>query len=365
MSKDKLNETDQILVHTARSILVIAMLFMVCSAILISVFLWNGQERKNQDLLVDQHLLTDQQALQNKRDKITVPVGINAAEQGWKAPDENTIPAGKAGEMIRYGKDLIVNTAKYFGPNGSIAAITNGMNCQNCHLQAGTKIFANNYAVFFASYPKKSNRSGQVIPASNRIAECFERSLAGKVPDASGKEVQAMLAYLKWVGSGVKKGEHVFGTAFERLKYMDRPADPLRGKILYTSKCVSCHGEHGEGTLSANRGTYTYPPLWGEHSYNDAAGMYRLTNFAGFVKNNMPFGVSFKEPQLSDEESWDLAAFVNSQPRKHKNQEKDYPDLAKKPIDAPFGPYGDQFTAQQHKYGPYKPIADYYKSYKK
>ncbi|MGY0041336.1 c-type cytochrome [Pedobacter sp. NJ-S-72] len=299
MSKDNLNETDQILVHTARSILLISMLIMVCSAILLSVFLWNGQEEKNKDLLGDRHLLTDQQAPQNKRTHIAVSIGDNTTDQEWNAPDENTIPDGKAGEMIRYGKDLIVNTAKYFGPNGSIASITNGMNCQNCHLQAGTKIFANNYAVFFASYPKKSNRSGQIVPASNRIAECFERSLAGKVPDPSGKEVQAMLAYLRWVGSGVKKGEHVFGTAFERLKYMDRPADPQRGKVLYASKCVSCHGAHGEGIPSANRGTYTYPPLWGEHSYNDAAGMYRLSNFAGFVKNNMPFGANFLKNRSS------------------------------------------------------------------
>ncbi|MBB5634591.1 thiosulfate dehydrogenase [Pedobacter cryoconitis] len=358
MSKNKLDETDQILVHTARSILLITALFMICSAILISVFLWNGEEKKN--LTDTPQILTDQIASPRKK---TVPV--SSADQDWKAPDENTIPAGKAGEMIRYGKDLIANTAKYFGPNGSVAAISNGMNCQNCHLQGGTKIFGNNYAVFFTSYPKKSNRSGQVVPASNRIAECFERSLAGKFPDASGKEVQAMLVYLKWVGSGVKKGDEVFGTGFQRLKYMDRPADPQRGKMIYASKCVSCHGEHGEGVRTADQANYTYPPLWGEHSYNDAAGMYRLSNFAGFVKNNMPFGATYKDPQLTDEESWDLAAFVNSQPRKHKDQHKDYPDLTKKPIDAPFGPYGDQFTKTQHKYGPYQPIADYYKSYKK
>lgn len=351
MSKDQLNETEQILVHTARSVILIAILFMVCSAILISVFLWNGQEKNKTTVPVIA--------------QTAIPAGTHTARQDWKAPDENTIPEGKAGEMIRYGRDLIVNTSEYFGPNGSVAAITNGMNCQNCHLQAGTKTFANNYAVFFASYPKKSNRDGRIVPASNRIAECFERSLAGNSPDTSSQEIQAMLAYLKWVGSAVKKGEHIFGTAFEKLGYMDRLADPQRGKVLYTSKCVSCHGPHGEGILSVDKGIYIYPPLWGEHSYNDAAGMYRISDFAGFIKNNMPFGANFKTPLLTDEESWDIAAFVNSQPRKHKDQQKDYPDLAKKPIDSPFGPYADQFTSAQHKYGPYKPIADYYKSYKK
>ncbi|RYE17374.1 MAG: cytochrome C, partial [Sphingobacteriaceae bacterium] len=66
----------------------------------------------------------------------------------WKAPDVSTIPAGKKGDMIRYGKDLLAHTAEYFGPKGSIAQITNGMNCQNCHLDAGTRIYGNNYASF-------------------------------------------------------------------------------------------------------------------------------------------------------------------------------------------------------------------------
>ncbi|QNK61503.1 c-type cytochrome [Pedobacter sp. PAMC26386] len=350
MPENNLNETEKKLIHTARSILLISVLLVVCCIILLSTFLWNDQQKNELTLQMDQTAI--------EKNGSVVPAAKNAADQGWQAPDESTIPTGEAGEKIRYGKELIVNTAKYFGPNGSIAVISNGMNCQNCHLQAGTKMFANNYAVFFTSYPKKSNRSGQVVPASNRIAECFERSLAGKAPDASGKEVQAMLTYLKWVGSEVKKGEKVFGTAFERIKYMDRPADPQRGKILYAAKCVSCHGKHGEGVLSVDRKTYTYPPLWGDHSYNDAAGMYRLINFAGFVKNNMPLGATYKDPQLSDEESWDLAAFVNSQPRRHKDQKEDYPDLTKKPVDAPYGPYSDQFTEIQHKYGPFKPIAE-------
>jgi thiosulfate dehydrogenase len=70
----------------------------------------------------------------------------------------------------------------------------------------------------------------------------------------------------------------------------------------------------------------------------------------------MPFGATYQNPQLSDEEAWNVAAFVNSQPRPHKDQRKDYPDLTKKPIDLPFGPYADRFSIRQHKYGPFKPI---------
>jgi thiosulfate dehydrogenase len=276
----------------------------------------------------------------------------------WKAPDESTIPAGKTGDMIRYGKELLVHTAKYFGPKGTVAQITNGMNCQNCHLAGGTKLFGNDYAGFIASYPKLSGRSRKIESPSERIAECFERSLAGKVPDTSKKEIQSILAYMKWVGKDVKKGQKLFGSATEKLAFMDHAADPVKGKEVFMMKCQSCHGSNGEGILSIDKKMYTNPPLWGKHSYNDGAGMYRLTNLAGFVKNNMPFGATYQNPQLSDEEAWNVAAYINSQPRPHKDQHNDWKDLKKKPIDFPFGPYADAFSEKQHKYGPFKPIKD-------
>ena len=73
----------------------------------------------------------------------------------------------------------------------------------------------------------------------------------------------------------------------------------------------------------------------------------------------MPFNqASHKAPVLSDEESWDVAAFVNSRPRPSKDLSKDWPNIAKKPIDHPFGPYADGFSETQHKFGPFKPIIE-------
>lgn len=66
--------------------------------------------------------------------------------------------------------------------------------------------------------------------------------------------------------------------------------------------------------------------------------MFRLSRFAGYVKNNMPFEAVYNLPQLSNEEAWHVAPFVNSQPRPAINLTKDWPDISKKPIDHPFGP---------------------------
>jgi thiosulfate dehydrogenase len=71
----------------------------------------------------------------------------------------------------------------------------------------------------------------------------------------------------------------------------------------------------------------------------------------------MPQGVTHETTQLSDEEAWDVAAFVLTQPRPHIAVPKDWPDISKKPIDHPFGPYADGFSEKQHKLGPFKPIA--------
>ncbi|MBN8856950.1 MAG: cytochrome C, partial [Sphingobacteriales bacterium] len=96
-------------------------------------------------------------------------------------------------------------------------------------------------------------------------------------------------------------------------------------------------------------------------SYNDGAGLLRLSGFAAFVKNNMPFGTDFHKPVLSNEEAWDVAAFVNSHERPHMDQSTDWQDLAKKPVDYPYGPYIDTFSEKQHKYGPFTPIKNFKK----
>ena len=283
-------------------------------------------------------------------------------ENYWIAPDLEGIKNSGLEPQIQYGKDLIQNTAKYLGPKGSIAHTSNGMNCQNCHLDAGTKIFGNNYGSVAATFPKFRARSGTIEDIYKRVNDCIERSLNGQPLDTLSAEMQAIKAYMLFLGTNVEKGTVVKGSGLKPLKYLDRAADPIAGKDIYQAKCASCHKANGEGQLAGDGVVYTYPPLWGSHSYNDGAGLYRVSNFAKYIKVNMPLGATYEAPQLSDEEAWDLAAFVNSQPRPHKNTPKDWPDISKKPIDHPFGPYSDDFTEKEHKFGPFQPIADAHKS---
>jgi thiosulfate dehydrogenase len=290
----------------------------------------------------------------------------NEPEMPWQAPDSNTIPHTEAGDQIRYGRDLIARTSYYLGPKGKVAHISNGMNCQNCHLAAGTKPWGNNYGAVAATYPRFRDRSGTIESIEKRVNDCLERSLNGKTLDTNSREMRAIVAYMQWLGSNVPKGEKPLGSGIAALKSLQRPADPQKGKIIYLDKCQQCHGANGAGQPDTLTGTgYLYPPLWGPKSYTIGAGLYRLSRMAGYVKDNMPLGVSHGNSQLTEEQAWDVAAFINSQPRPYKDLSKDWPNKSTKPFDYPFGPYADTFSEQQHKYGPFDVIQQSNTSVKK
>lgn len=256
--------------------------------------------------------------------------------------------------MERYGHELISNTSYYLGPKGTVAALTNGMNCQNCHLEGGTLPWGNNYSAVVSTYPKFRARSGGIETISKRVNDCMERSLNGKPLDSNSREMQAIIAYMKWLGEGVPKGTTPRGAGIKDLPELERPADPAHGLLVYQQQCQSCHGANGAGQANPEGYGYTYPPLWGPNSYNTGAGLYRISRLAGYVKYNMPFGqANYHSPVLTDVESWDVAAYINSMPHPVKDISGDWPDISKKPKDHPFGPFADGRSEAEHKYGPW------------
>jgi thiosulfate dehydrogenase len=303
-------------------------------------------------------------ALVHCSSKEDAAVGIAAEEHGetlaeaayWRPVPISDIQDSAHKALVEYGKDLITRTAYYLGPQGTVRKMSNGLNCQNCHLDAGTRIFGNNYGSVASLYPKYRGRSGEVEDIYKRVNDCFERSLNGKTLDTNSTEMQAIAAYITHIGSNVPKGTKAEGSGLKEIALLDRPADPERGKLVYDLKCVICHQANGEGFRIGDSPTYLYPPVWGDNSYNNAAGLYRVSTFAKYVLYNMPLGATHDAPQLTIEEAWDLAAYVNSQAHPHKETPNDWPDIAKKPMDHPRGPFADTFSEEQHKFGPYQEI---------
>lgn len=299
-------------------------------------------------------------ALTEEKASVNIPANQSLADPAgmWLAPDWTSVEAEANADDIRYGRELVANTAAFLGPAGKVKAMSNGMNCQNCHLNAGTAPLGNNYGSVLANYPKLRARSGTEEDIPKRINDCFERSLNGQPLERDSREMKAMVAYISWLGKDVPKGLMAKGSGIYEVPLLDRAADPAKGKLVYERQCASCHQSDGQGVGKPDGTGYLYPPLWGAHSYNSGAGLFRLSRFAGYVKANMPLGASFESPILSDEEAWDVAAYVNSLERPQKELSKDWPDISKKPMDHPFGPYSDGFSEEQHRFGPFGPIQE-------
>ena len=273
----------------------------------------------------------------------------------WNLPDVNSIKSPDAEEII-YGKMLISKTSMLIGPDvkdTSMRIAGNHMACENCHIDAGQ--IKRTLCLVGASsrYPRDDARSNGKETLEDRINGCLERSMNGRKIDINSREMRSMVKYINWTSSFVSDDKNV-PKGLPDMPLLKRSANPLRGKRIYLRKCIVCHANNGNGILNTPgkiADGYTYPPLWGRDSFNNGAGLHRLLMSAKFIKYNMPY----KNPGLSDDEAFDVAAYINFMPRPEmKGLEADYPDRKKKPIDSPYAPYGDTLSMLQHKYGPYQ-----------
>jgi thiosulfate dehydrogenase len=289
---------------------------------------------------------------------VTPNIAKEKPDNAWASPDSTTIANLPDASLILYGQDLISHTARYLGPKGTMLKVSNGMNCQNCHLRGGKKFFGNNFSAVASTYPKYRDRSGTTETIEKRVNDCIERSLNGTKLDESSREMKAFVAYIRWVGKDTPSQVIPEGAGLLNLNLLSRAADPKVGEMLYETKCARCHGTQGEGVISQDGREWIYPPLWGDKSFNTGAGILRLSRMAGYLKMNMPNDAKTDSTHLEDEEAWDIAAYISSMPRPIKDLSHDWPNIATKPVDHPFGPFADGFSEEQHRYGPFLPIVE-------
>ena len=266
---------------------------------------------------------------------------------------------------IKYGHELFKNTPRYIGPdNGDPDMVYSGnrLACNNCHLQAGTKPFSGSLVGIINRFPQFRGRENKIGTIEERINGCMERSMNGRTMPPDGKEMKAFVAYLTWLSRFAPEDGKVSGKGFLKVEIPHRAVNLENGKQVFETNCIVCHGRNGQGVKTPDSFTYQYPPLWGDDSYNNGAGMTRVITAAQFIKGNMPFGTTYDAPVLSDEEAYDVAGYINQQKRPLKaNPEKDFPDLKRKPASTPYPPYDDSFSIEQHQLGPFQAIMDYYK----
>jgi thiosulfate dehydrogenase len=292
-----------------------------------------------------------------------VPTVPSHQAVAWTIPDIDMLPNDSWGKTVRYGRDLVTKTYALIGPEAPDPAHRfsgNNMSCQNCHLEAGTKQFGLPFQGVYADFPNYRARSGAVGTVEDRIEGCMTRSMNGKMLPRDAPEMTAIVSYLKFLSDGRPVGEPTYGRGPGKMPEMSRAADPVRGNAVYAQNCAACHGAGGLGQRVGKVGDgkgYAVPPLWGPDSFNNGAGMDRLIAAANFIHNNMPNGTTWRSPVLSEQDAWDVAAFVQAQKRPNKaNLDRDYPVPLQRPVDSNYGPYVDGFSADQHRLGPFGPI---------
>ena len=212
------------------------------------------------------------------------------------------------------------------------------ISCANCHLGAGRVADAAPLTGSHARFPKYLERSGAVIGLADRVNYCFTRSLAGNKLPTDSREMQDILAYIAWLSTGVTVGEGnaMPGAAGLPALPGGMTGDRARGMVVYNNKCASCHMADGEGNEASRP---RIPALWGPNSFSVGASMARQSRAASFIWHNMPLMLG---KTLTHQESFDVAAFITSQPRPDSpGKEADWPGGGAPP-DVPYATKGRQ-----------------------
>lgn len=289
------------------------------------------------------------------------PLEVKASATAWEPPLMKDIPEGEEGDLIRYGGLLLSDTYAQLGSGAKDEDMHfsgNTLNCTSCHQNKGTKRFGLPWMGVIQRYPRYRGREDKVAGLEERINGCFARSMNGKPLPVDSKEMKAMIAHLTWLSKDMP--EDVYGQGAPSFEGPNRKADVKKGEVMYNHFCMSCHGKNGDGYQSMSAGiagNHVVPALWGPNSYNNGAGMNRLLTNAAFVHSNMPLGTQWNRPAITNEDTYDISAYLSSKDRPQMSGlENDYPKLEKKPVDSPYPPYPDKFSQEQHQYGPFQPI---------
>lgn len=257
--------------------------------------------------------MIDQRFTNHRSQTILLPafVGICIFVASFSAiaqePDSDVQMDGTLAKVIQLGEAIVQNTTTH---PMSKEYVGNALNCTSCHLENGRHEKAGTFLGTATAYPAWSSRENRVLTLEDRVLNCFMRSCNGIRPPLGSEVSVAVTAYITSLSQGqtlkMNPKRPIGPGALTQLAVKLDRADIKRGASLYASRCAECHQKDGQG----NDGN---PPVWGDRSYNDGAGLSSVDNLAAWLKVAMPLD----DTDLSDEQAIDIAAYVNSHKRPH------------------------------------------------
>lgn len=247
------------------------------------------------------------QAAETQRAVLPSPDAV--ARVAFRLPQEAEVRDSVVLASVRRGRALLTHTRDSLPRH-----VGNALVCTNCHLEAGTRQYGMPWVGVYARFPQYRSRAGATQLIEDRVNDCFKRSLNGVPLVPESRDMRDIVAYMAFLSSGYPVGAEVEGQGLPKLEPV--ATDTTRGRAIYLARCVRCHGADGEGTPTA-------PPVWGDGSFNIGAGMARVRTAATFIKHWMPHDSA---GVLTVQEAYDVAAFVDAQPRPDfEGKERDWP----------------------------------------
>lgn len=235
-----------------------------------------------------------------------VAAAASDSTKTFMPPPAASIPDTPFGAMVRKGRAIFVDTQANAKPY-----VGNGLNCANCHLDAGR--LANSAPLWGAwvRYPAYRRKNHKVNTFADRLQGCFRFSMNGKAPPTDSEIIVALEAYSYWLATGAPTGAMLPGAGYPKLSAPAIAPSYARGKVVFDHDCALCHAGDGQGQKDA-QGAYVFPPLWGTDSFNWGAGMAKVNTAAEFIHANMPFSLG---GTLTVQEAWDVAWYMDSHER--------------------------------------------------
>ena len=224
-------------------------------------------------------------------------VALPTAQPFFNPPRPEDAPESIRAEVM-IGYKIMTETKKYAGQY-----VNNDLSCSSCHFDGGRSFNTISLVGVGATYPRYRGRQEYTVDLAMRTQDCFERSMNGVAPPLDSQIMQSLLVYMQWISKGIPVYSKLPWALPNDLGNPHKP-DIANGSAVYKDVCAQCHGDEGQGTPIA-------PPLWGDRSYNDGAGMHRIRTFSLFAWRYMPKNA----PSLTQEQAIDVAGFVHEKPR--------------------------------------------------
>ena len=240
--------------------------------------------------------------------------------RAFAPPADATIGGDPLGAQISLGRAVFTDTAR-----AAPDLVGNDLKCSNCHLDAGRRPGAAPLWAAWGLFPQFRAKNGHVNTFAERVRECFLYSMNGRQPAYDDPRLVAVESYAAFLARGAPVGVKLPGQGFAKLAKPPLAPDRGRGKVVFGQECARCHGDDGAGRKTGT--DIAFPPLWGPRSYNWGAGMGDIPNAAGFVRLNMPQDAPGR---LTDQQAWDVAAYIDGKPRPQDPRYTGAPDETRK-----------------------------------